>query len=88
MGALANSENSDEIWHNAAFYQGLHCLIRQNLSSEKELQYVLEIITCDPLISTMDHPDLLVCCFMENSIGLDHPLYDIKHLLHSNLPSG
>ena len=25
-----------------------HCLLRQKPSSEKEIQYVLEIITCDP----------------------------------------
>ena len=31
---------------------------------------VLEIITCDPSIYTMDHPDLIVCGFMEDSIDL------------------
>ena len=31
-----------------AFHQGLHCLLRQKQSSEKEKQYYLEIITCDP----------------------------------------
>ena len=29
----------------------------------------MEIITCDPLIYTIDHPDF-TCSFMENSIGL------------------
>ena len=28
MGTLANSEDPDEMLHNAAFYQGLHCLLR------------------------------------------------------------
>ena len=32
--------------------------------------YFLEIITCDPSICTMSHPDLIVCSFIENSIGL------------------
>ena len=27
-GSLANSEDSDEMPHNAAFHQGLHCLLR------------------------------------------------------------
>ena len=36
MGALANSEDPDEMQHNAAFHQGLHCLLRQDQSSEKE----------------------------------------------------
>ena len=26
MGTLANSEDPDEMQHNAAFHQGLHCL--------------------------------------------------------------
>ena len=36
MDTLANSEDPDEMSHNAAFHQGLHCLLRQNQSSEKE----------------------------------------------------
>ena len=28
MGTLANSEDPDKIMHNAAFHQGLHCLLR------------------------------------------------------------
>ena len=30
MGTLANSEDPDEMQHNAAFHQGLHCLLRLN----------------------------------------------------------
>ena len=56
--------------HNAAFHQGLHCLLRQNQSSEKEIQYILKIITCDPSIYSMDHRDLTVSNLLENSIGL------------------
>ena len=40
-GTLVNSEAPDVILHNAAFHQGLHCLLRQNSSSEKEIQYFL-----------------------------------------------
>ena len=29
-----------------------------------------EILTCEPSIDVMDHPDFIVCSFMENSIGL------------------
>ena len=36
MGIFANSEDPDEILHNAAFQQGLHCLLRQNRFSKKE----------------------------------------------------
>ena len=28
MGTLANNEDTDEMQHNAAFLQGLHCLQR------------------------------------------------------------
>ena len=28
MDILANSEDPDEMQHNAAFHQGLHCLLR------------------------------------------------------------
>ena len=35
MGTLANSEDPDEMQHNAAFHQGLHCLLRLKRSPEK-----------------------------------------------------
>ena len=58
--------------HYAAFHQGLHCLLKQKQSSEKEMQFVCfsKIITCDPSIYTMDHPAFIVSSFIENSIGL------------------
>ena len=28
MGTFANSEDPDEMQHNAAFHQGLHCLLK------------------------------------------------------------
>ena len=45
MHIFSSSEDPDEMPHNAAFHQGLHCLLKQKLSSEKEKQYHLEIIT-------------------------------------------
>ena len=44
---FGNSEDPDEMPLNVAFYHGLHCLLRHNGSSEKEI-YVLEIITWKP----------------------------------------
>ena len=58
-GVLGNSEDPDEMPHNAAFHQGLHCLLRQNRSQRKNIILVLEIITSDPLIYTMDILTLL-----------------------------
>ena len=69
-GTLTNSEDSDEMPHNAAFHQGLHCLLSQNQSSEKENKAFFEIITCASLIYTLDHPDLTVSNFMGTSIGI------------------
>ena len=43
MGTLANSEDPD-----AAFHLDLHSLLRRNRSSEKEIHYFGEIITCVP----------------------------------------
>ena len=34
MGTLTNSEDPDEMQHNAAFYQGLHCLPRVKQPSD------------------------------------------------------
>ena len=39
MSTFANSEDPDEMPHNAAFHQGLPCLLRQNQPSEKEIIY-------------------------------------------------
>ena len=66
-GTLAKSEDPDEMLHIAAFHLGLHCLLRQNRSSEKEIQYFLEIITFNRSIYTMDN--LIVYSFTENSVG-------------------
>ena len=48
MSTLTKSEDPDKMLHNAAFCLGLHCLRRQIRSEEKEIQFYLEIITCDP----------------------------------------
>ena len=39
LGTLANSEDRDEMPHNVAFHQCLHCLLLQNQSLEKEIPY-------------------------------------------------
>ena len=48
---MTNSENLDEMPHDATFHQGLHSL------SEKE-------IPCKPKIDIMDHLDLTVSNFI------------------------
>ena len=68
MGILTNSENPNEMLHNVAFHQGLHCLLRQNRSSEGKNTFKKKI-TSDSSKYTMDHPDLIVRSFMDNSFG-------------------
>ena len=48
MGTYANGEDPDEIPHGVAFHQGLHCLLTQNQSSEKETQFLDQF--CHPSI--------------------------------------
>ena len=48
MGTLANSEDPDEMQHNAAFHQGLHCLLRLKQPSGTKIHHNLEQSTCDP----------------------------------------
>ena len=36
MRTLANSEDPDEMPHDVAFHQDLHCLLKQKQSSEKK----------------------------------------------------
>ena len=67
--SLTNSEDPDEMPYNVAFHQGLHCTLRQKLSSEKEMQFNLEIITCDTSNYTMDHPKFIVSNQKKESIS-------------------
>ena len=45
MGTLANCGDPDEMQQNAAFHQGLHCLLRLKQPSGTEIHYNLEIST-------------------------------------------
>ena len=47
MPTLANSEDPDEMPHNAAFHQGLHYLLRPKQYSEEDVQFLLEIVPLD-----------------------------------------
>ena len=48
MGTQANSEDLEEMQHNAVFHQDLHCLVRPKLPSMSEVHHNLETSTCDP----------------------------------------
>ena len=64
-GTLANSEDPDEMQHNAAFHQDLHCLLRSKQSLGTEIHYNSH----GPLKYTMgSSPILIVSICMANSI--------------------
>ena len=60
LSHLRQETSKGVVWQTVqrqmTFHQGLHCLLYLNRCSEKEIKYVLKIITC----YTMDHPDLIV----------------------------
>ena len=60
--------------NSASLHQGLHCMLRQNQSLVKEIQYFWET---DSSIYTMDHPDIIVYSLIENLIGLKRVDYCI-----------
>ena len=66
---MANSEDPDEnatqMWHFIRVCTV--CKYKNDLQREKN-QYYLEIITCDPSVYAMDHLDLTVSNFFEDSI--------------------
>ena len=74
--------------HIVAFDQGLQCLVRQNRSSEKEIQYCFEIRTCDPSIYTMDYPDITVSSFRGKSTGTQRVKYKSLCIIFRILESG
>ena len=45
------------------------CTVPKTQSIFRERNAFLKIITCDPSINTMGHPDLTVSNFMRNSLG-------------------
>ena len=67
MGTLENSEDPDEMLQNVAFCQGLHFLLMSKQSSDTEIIYNIEILTCDPLKCIIDNPILIAFISMRKS---------------------
>ena len=70
MGTYANSEDPDEMQHNAAFHQGLHCLLRSKKPLGAEKCHNLEYSTCNPLKYTIGSSMLIVSICMGQSIRI------------------
>ena len=67
MCTLANIEDQDEMLHNAAFHQGLHCLLRQKQSSKRNT--ILGGNYSHPSIYTVDHPKFIALNQKDESIS-------------------
>ena len=66
MGTLANSVDPDEMQHNAAFHQGLDCLLR--LKQQKYITiFFIKFYSVTPLNYTMGSPILIVSISMGKS---------------------
>ena len=52
-GTLGYNEDPDEMQHNAAFHQGLHCFLRLNKPSGTEIHHNLENSTCGSMGSSI-----------------------------------
>ena len=70
MGTLANNDDPDEMQHNAAFHQGLYCLLGLIQPSGIEVYINFENSTCDPLKYTMGSPIFIVLMCMGKSIRI------------------
>ena len=70
MPSLANSEDPDEMQHNAGFHHGLHCLLRLKQPPGTEIHCNLENSTYDPLKYTMGNPIPIVSICMGKSIRI------------------
>ena len=80
-GTMVNSEDQDEMPHNAALHQGLHCF----LSQRKKYNKFMKNITCYLSIYTTDHPDLTVPNLMEYYIGLKMVNQCVCHFVRGDI---
>ena len=71
---MANSEDPDEMKHNAAYHQGLHCLLRQKkILQEKNVIFFLNY-NLTPL--NIDNGPIRVYYIKPESIGIQK----VKHM--------
>ena len=68
MGTFTNSEDPDEMPHNAAFLQGLHCLYLGKKSLQTKNTISFKVISQHPNICTMDYPQFIATNQKEESI--------------------
>ena len=77
-----NSEDQDEMPHNAGFHQEQHYLLDENDIQGKKHNFYLKSITCDPSIYIMGYPKFIVSSQKEESISA----YRVYYLLLGIFP--
>ena len=59
MSTFANSEDPDEMEHNAAFHQGLHCYVKvKKISRQKKTIFVFNY-NLTPLVMYISQPKFI-----------------------------
>ena len=61
------------------FHQVIHCMLRQNRSSEKHIQSILGFINCVPSIYSMGHPNISASNLMKNPLLYKGLKYNKKY---------
>ena len=80
IGVLAKCVEQNRMLHNAAFYQGLHCLLRSKQPLGTETKYKLENSIFDPLKYTMGSQILIAPICMRQSIRIRRVNRNIKSM--------
>ena len=77
-GTLAYSVDPEEMQHNAAFHQGLHCLLWLKQPSGTEIHHNLENSSCYPLKYKMGSAILIISICMGKSTRIQRVNPDIQ----------
>ena len=63
MEILANSKDPDEMQHNAAFHQGLHCLPRLKQSLRTEINHLVDSTYAPLKVHNLQSHTYRICLF-------------------------
>ena len=71
MGTLANNGDPDKMPHIMRHFIWVFTVCQHKIDLQSKKHTIFgEVLTSDPSIYPMAHPDFVECSFMENSIGL------------------
>ena len=88
MDTLADSEDTNEMQHNATFHLGLHCLLRLTQPSRTKLHHNFGNSTFESLKYTMGSAILIVSILMGKSIRIQKVYAYAYHYLFQDGKKG